>query len=228
MTQCNQKVGYFENRITKEKVPARCNTWGCEHCGEIKRKRLLDEVSYGGNIVQLAGKRWRFLTLTLSPQANQDSLSKYWNRFRATLYKHGYKPEFFKVTEFTEQGIRHLHILISIFIPWNLIKGAWYLATDKTSYIIFIKKTQVFSAAGYMAKYMTKDSVLSHNFRKYERRYTFSRGFPRMPKITTNGEWVFHLKPDNSHLLHDAHTHLTALINSVKSSGVEPNGTTNN
>lgn len=211
MTHCNRTIGYFENQHTGERVPARCNTWGCEHCGEIKKKRLLDDVSYGGGIIQTNGKRWRFLTLTLSPQADQDQLSKYWNRFRATIRKHGYRPDFFKVTEFTEAGVRHLHVIISVFIPWNLIKSAWYLATDKTSYIVFIKKSQVKSAAGYMAKYMTKQSVLSNLFRKYERRYTFSRSFPRLHVPGPVDEWRFILKPDNRQLLKDAMDYLTSV-----------------
>jgi guanylate kinase len=40
---------------------------------------------------------------------------KYWNRFRATIAKHGYKGfKFFWVKEFTLRGLRHLHIAINI------------------------------------------------------------------------------------------------------------------
>lgn len=198
---CRNPIGIFQNKLTGETVPASCRTWTCEDCGPMKVNQLLDDVSYGGAVIQASGRRWRFLTLTTGPGSDQDDFSLYWRRFRATIRKHGYRPEFFKVTEFTEKGRRHYHVLVSVFIPWGLIKWAWYCATDKTAYVVFIKKTQVKNAAGYMAKYMTKQSVMSHQFRKHERRYSFSMGFPRMPTAPPSEEWQFTYKPDNSEFL---------------------------
>jgi hypothetical protein len=122
------------------------------------------------------------MTLTLSTKVDGRQIDLFWQRFRSLLHKHGYRPQYFKVKEFTEKGQRHLHVLIDIFVPFNEIQYAWRLATEGTSFWVHIKKTQVRRAAGYMSKYLTKQTVLSSSFDKGEHRYSFSRKFPRMPK----------------------------------------------
>jgi hypothetical protein len=206
---CPNPIGYFENKATGQQVPARCKSPTCPHCGPIYKKRLLDDVHYGAGVIQANGHRWRMLTLTTSPRSDQGAMSKYFNRFRSILRKHGYTPEFFKVVEFTEKGLRHFHIMISVFVPWNFIQYAWYMATEKTAYYVKITKAQIRSAAGYMAKYMTKDSLLSKSFKKHERRYSFSRHFPRLPKVEAKEEWSFIYKPNNNNLLREMQERLT-------------------
>lgn len=201
--RCPNCGGYLRDHETGELIKLPCNRWTCPYCGEIKKYRLLDDIGHGGGVVQLAGRRWRFLTLTLSLHVDDRKIDLFWARFRATLAKHGYKPTYFKIKEFTEKNRRHIHALLDVFIPWNLIKHAWYEATEKTSYIVFIKKTQVKSAAGYMAKYLTKQTVQSESYDKGERRYSFSRDFPRAPrpvKIIQPGRYEYISPVEYMHL----------------------------
>lgn len=135
------------------------------------------------------------MTLTSSPESNQNSMGKYFARFRANLWKQGYRPQYFKVTEFTEMGRRHFHLLIDVFVPFNVIQAAWRAATDGTAYWVNIKKAQVRKAAAYMAKYMTKQTVFSEQFEPGEHRYSFSHKFPRLHYKEPDGEWEFRLAP---------------------------------
>lgn len=158
----------------------------------------MDDVQYGATIIQQNGHRWRFMTLTTSPDSDQTKVGTYFARFRATLAKHGYRPQYFKVTERTTAGLKHFHIIIDVFVPFNVIQAAWRAATDGTAYWVNIKKAQVKRAAGYLTKYMTKQTVFTDERAKGEHLYSFSRRFPRMPKPEPTGEWEFMLKPKNS------------------------------
>lgn len=178
-------IDHFEDDRLK-KLP--CHKWTCPYCGELKRKQLLDVIGFGGQVIQSKGRRWRFMTLTLSTKVDGRRIDLFWQRFRSLLHKHGYRPEYFKVKEFTKNGQRHLHVLIDVFVPFNFIQYAWRMATEGTSFWVHIKKAQIKSAAGYMAKYLTKQTVLSHQFEKGEHRYSFSRKFPRPAKEQKNKE----------------------------------------
>lgn len=185
---------YIRDLQTGEIIPINCNKWTCPYCGHIKKAKLLDNIAYGGAIIQANGRRWRFLTLTLSTRVDGRKIDLFWARFRANIHAWAKKtgqhtPQYFKIKEFTEKGQRHLHVLIDTFLPFNMIQYFWRMATDGTSYWVNIKKAQVKSAAGYMSKYMTKQTVLSDLFDKGERRYSFSYHFPRIPRpIKVKGE----------------------------------------
>lgn len=194
LKRCPHCGNYLLDTETGDIIPLSCKRWTCEYCGNIKKGHLLDDISYGGNIIQQNGYRWRFLTLTLSWRVDDRKIDLFWQRFRSLLAKHGYTPQYFKVKEFTIKGKRHLHVLISTFIPFNFIQYAWRQATEGTSYWVNIKKAQIKSAAGYMAKYLTKQTVQSDKFDKGERRYSFSKLFPRVPKepkTTEPGRYVY-------------------------------------
>lgn len=213
-THCPTPGGYIRNIETGELIPLPCNKLTCPYCGPIRKARLLDDIAYGGAIIQGQGRRWRFLTLTLSTKVDGRNIDDYWTHFRANLHdwrkKQGLKSpiQFFKVKEFTEKGQRHLHVLIDTFIPFNVIQHFWRLATNGTSFWVHIKKAQVKSAAGYMSKYMTKQTILSNQFDKGERRYSFSRNFPRLPRPVRDPEkakdWQFVSKVDRMYELLDA------------------------
>lgn len=84
-------------------------------------------------------------------------MGKYWHRFRMALKKAGYEFEYIWIKEFQENGKLHLHALIISFIPWGVIRYHWQLATEGTSYIVWIANAQVQYTAAYMSKYITKD-----------------------------------------------------------------------
>lgn len=219
-TCCHNSPGVFRHRKTGVRVRSKCNTWGCDYCGPIKVNRLLDDVAYGGAVIQDRGFRWRFMTLTSSPRTNARQA---FPRFRAILHKwrkkQGHKQaiQFFKVTEFTESGLRHFHLLIDTFVPFGVIQAAWRAATDGTAYWVNIKKAQVKQAAGYMAKYMTKQTVFSDKFDDGEHRYSFSQQFPRLPRPEPTGEWEFRLNPKTTSLIQTARVELAARADHRKS-----------
>jgi len=181
LTACPSPVGILTDDDGNE-IKVRCNKPSCPFCGRIYKKKFLDNVRFGTEQIQKLGKRWRFVTLTTSYLSDQSKFSKYWAKFRAILAKHGYGGfDFCKVTEINDNGLRHIHAMVSVFMPFNLIRYAWEMATEKTANRVNIKAVKLNSPAGYMAKYMTK-AVTSALFNKGERRYTFSRSFPRIPK----------------------------------------------
>jgi hypothetical protein len=162
-----------------------------------------------------AGCQFRGLTVTLGPDARNRDIGKYWHRFVMSLKKAGYHFDYLWVKEFQKNGKLHLHALITAFIPWNVIKYYWRMATDGTSYIVWIANAQVSFTAAYMAKYMTKD-MLTAPFRKGERRYSMSKGirsaWPKLNKAEDGIQYDFTYKPDDSRFLKAAHEELAARI----------------
>ncbi|MBA7591342.1 hypothetical protein ES708_33496 [subsurface metagenome] len=96
--------------------------------------------------------------------------------------------------EFTLAGKRHLHILISAYIPWRILRAGWSAATSGYSYIVDIRahKGKIRSLGGYMSKYITKSLVGVTTFMKRERRFMFSQwsGW-RVQKSVPQPGWVF-------------------------------------
>lgn len=128
---------------------------------------------------------------------------KYWARFRATLAKYGYRHyRYFWVKEFTKKGKLHLHIAISVYVPIWLIRHAWYYATEKTSWVVYIT-SRINNPAGYMMKYATKS--IDSKFRYRERRYGFSRIGFSPKKYVPDGKWTYrydtHLTAEMLHIV---------------------------
>ena len=200
MPGCPFPSGYFENKVTGQKIPARCNTWTCPHCGPIKKNKLLDRVTAGsarrhgeilvsqgleqfatGKVKVGGGYRLRFMTLPLSPQASRlMSITKdCWPKFRASAWEAGYKiTHYFWTREQTKAGAWHLHIVMNAYVPWQLIQKWWLNATDGRCRVVDIEaapeNTPIARMASYMAKYITKTVDVSE-YPKGVHRYGFSR-----------------------------------------------------
>lgn len=211
--KCPNPVGYFTIQGDYGKTvkhPAACKRWDCEVCGPRKLRRFLYCLNHAAKTIMGDGHRFRGLTLTLGPNAKNEDLGRYWHRFRMSLKKAGYNFQYIWVKEFQKNGKLHLHALITVFVPWNAIKYYWRLATDDTSYIVWIAKAQVRYTAAYMAKYITKD-LTTAPFRKGERRYGMSKGlreaWPLLKSSIEEHEkqqYEFIYKPDNSNILRKA------------------------
>lgn len=169
---CPNSPGYFRSPDGVV-VPAPCNSWSCGFCGPKRKFDLLARLEHGHNF---GGYRWRFLTLT-QQTGDPTNLLAAWARFRAYLAKRGYRFKFAWVKEFTASGKRHLHILVSAYIPWRIVRSGWLAATSGHSYIVDIRahKGKIRSLGGYMSKYVTKSLLGEQLFKKYERRFGFSR-----------------------------------------------------
>ncbi|HEY9758997.1 MAG TPA: hypothetical protein V6C97_27760, partial [Oculatellaceae cyanobacterium] len=145
------------------------------------------------------------------PKAHNRDMGKYLHRFFMAIRKAGYKFEYLWTKEFTKKGKLHVHAFITAFVPHGVIKHYWYLATDKTSYIVYIAQAEVRSTAAYMAKYMTKGAFNDEGFRPKERRYGMSKGFreawPELAHQIKEADaqvYEFFYKPDNTKKTHEA------------------------
>lgn len=65
-------------------------------------------------------------------------------------------------------------MIIDAYVPVKILKHLWYLATEKTAFIVDIRavRGKIHNTAAYMTKYMMK-AVSNHE--KGVRRYQFSR-----------------------------------------------------
>lgn len=88
-----------------------------------------------------------------------------------------------------------MHVILAnyVYMPWQKIKHAWYLATEKTSFHVDISAVEfeIHNVAGYCSKYITK-AIFKDKYRRKEKHYCFSRHkqFKRVP-YTKHGEWNF-------------------------------------
>lgn len=192
MGKCPTPVGYATKKMGEDigvKIPVNCKRWSCPHCGKVNKKRVLDRVAYGFHGFQWQPKRGvriRGMTLTelKDPDNDEaDKISVHFARLRANLAKKGYRPQYFRVTEFrpregdtseNPKQYRHYHVLMNAYIPQAVISNAWYEATNHTAYVVWVNASDIMKGAGYLSKYLTK-SMNDEHFGKHERRFSFSQ-----------------------------------------------------
>ena len=204
MKKCPQPVGFFEDQ-EGSRIPAACKSWKCPVCGPRKKARLLDRVNAGfqGMDFSKGGYRTRHVVLTENANCdNHKEITKHWARVRSALAKRGYRSyRYFWVKEFTKKGIRHLHVQVAgLRASRAELEEIWWAATEKTAYIVRAPSEELLSPAGYLSKYMTKDS-LADGFEKYERRYSCSRGFPPLDRFVPGKDFDFHYSPLDGYTL---------------------------
>lgn len=205
--KCETPNGIVVHKTTFEMRYIPCGKWTCPACGPRKKNVVLDRAKTGFFDLEVQkGHRARALTLTLGPDADNALMGRYFARFRAYLAKKRKdrkgrmrcfrRINYFWTKEFMQNGKQHLHVLIDVFIPVNIIRKAWTWATYGTSRIVHIASRggPVRNAAAYMTKYMTKELQQQHKFKKGEHRYGFSQyrdsPFRLKPKEKT-GEWEY-------------------------------------
>lgn len=188
-TKCPNPIGVVKNESDGTLFELGCGKWSCPHCSKIKKNRLLDRVRVG-----FSGHRVRHFVLTeLKGAGSKESdISLHWARLRASLAKYGFKGyKFFWTKEFAPlkgdmspnpKLYRHMHLMISTYIPKSLIERLWLRATEETAGIVRQRDHGfvVHNPAGYLAKYMSK-GFREAPFEKNERRYGLSRNaFPQL------------------------------------------------
>lgn len=171
---CPNSPGHFK-LVSGKIIPAKCQSWSCSFCAPGKKNRWLDRIARG---TQHGGYRWRMLTLT---QATSDTMPimHAWARWRRYMANDDWiHLKYVWVKEFTQAGKRHLHVLVNAYVPWSIIKKNWARATRGASYIIHIADKvsgEIRDKAAYMSKYISKNLEADYDWRKYERRFGFSR-----------------------------------------------------
>jgi predicted RNA-binding protein with RPS1 domain len=187
----NSEIAY-KIKDSKETIiklcPFRCHSYFCEHCFLIKRTRLRNKIQS-----VFKNGRWRFLTLTLDRKlySNEIAIQKmnyffnlFWKRFKDNNQRFSY----FKIVEFTKNGMIHLHILINKYLKINEIRDVWRSITGSFMvWIVDIKNKGMLSL--YLSKYLSKSSNKKHNEYFYlnkTRRYSYSQQLD-LPKDEPTG-----------------------------------------
>jgi hypothetical protein len=173
-----------------------CKRWVCAYCGPRKAwlyKQRIRELAESYGLI-------RFVTLTLDPRKIEGDavryLRKVFNKWRVSLLrKFKCTVTYIAILEFHKSGIPHLHILIDRFIPQAWISSSWSVLGGGG--IVDIRYVDVHRIAHYLAKYLTKELLMSAPLRS--RRVTTSRSIHLLDKKVSDTVWavdersIFHL-----------------------------------
>lgn len=164
-------TGYSPDHATEILYVVPCKTWACRTCAEVKIKRM-------ACIVRDSHPN-RLLTLTVNP-ALHVTRKESWDATRKEVpilirrlrQKFG-QVEYLRVTEVTQAGWPHYHLLVrSAYIPHAIVKKYWSQQTG--AYIVDLRQVkQTFSAYKYLVKYLSK----LHRIEWTARHVSMSRGF---------------------------------------------------
>ena len=151
----------FENQ-DGETAPYRCGSWDCYCCGYRMRMNLIEEIK---RVTSERPGMCRLLTLTLDPEkcpVRQDEQHKYiterWNALRTRLKREIGDFSYIWVREEQENGLPHLHAIVSRFLPQKVVSAAWSdLGGGEVVDIRKIDRTD--KAAHYVGKYLTKNAL---------------------------------------------------------------------
>jgi hypothetical protein len=178
--------GRLENG-TEKAVRGDCKTWDCAYCGPRKAWRYKQAICTVAEQHHLN----RLLTLTLDPRKIKGDPVRYlrrvFNKFRVYLLrKHGSSIKYIAILEFHKSGVPHLHILLDRFIAQRWISAAW--SSLGGGRIVDIRYVDVHRVSHYLAKYLTKELLMSAPARS--RRVTTARSIHLLEKKTSATLWV--------------------------------------
>ena len=174
-----------------------CQTWSCRYCAENKIKKL-------AAITMLAAPN-RLLTLTINPSLFL-SPKEAWEKTRKQvpvlirrLRKKFGEVEYLRVTEVTQRGWPHYHLLVrSGYLPHSVVKSYWNEQTG--AWIVDLRQVKkTFSAYKYLVKYLSK----LHDLQWTERHVSMSRGFA--PKTDKHHDDQLQLAETDFHQQHPAY-----------------------
>jgi hypothetical protein len=175
-----------QNKICYRRV--NCGSWTCSYCGPRKAKRAKRAIR---DLAETLGLCY-FLTLTIDPSHLREGedpikhLQVSFDKFRTYLRrKFGETPVYIRVVEFTQKGLPHYHILTDRYIEQQWISRTWNrLGGGK---IVWIRRARIRKIAHYLAKYLTKELLLSAP--KGTRRITTARAVKLFPKFHSEIVW---------------------------------------
>lgn len=179
--------------------PLRCRAWTCQHCGPLRRRRLIAEAIGGSPAI--------FLTLTLVTRPGDDparkarELTAALNKLRKRIMRHYRRKRlpWLWVLERHKSGQPHIHVLIrGGFIDWRWLRDQWHDLTGAT--VIDIRKiADQHRIAGYVAKYLGKEPAKFGTCKRYcktpdyELRERWKRKPARDPSLEISVYW--HITP---------------------------------
>jgi hypothetical protein len=156
----------------EERAPYRCGSWDCYCCGYKMRQNLIEEIQ---RITSERPEMCRMLTLTLDPanappdpDEQHQYITERWNALRTRLKREIGDFSYIWVREEQENGLPHLHALVSRFLPQGTVATAW--SDLGGGEIVDIRKIEhLDKAAHYVGKYLTKEALtgLPDGIRRY-------------------------------------------------------------
>lgn len=194
-------------------------SWSCERCAEVKKIALRNDLRQGIEAFWADGWHVTMYTVTSSLkmglQAWRDSWSKLTDSLKLWFHRQGIREiELVWVKEYGKMnGMRHVHGFLAYKpVPGKRVKvktikdrlmQLWSKATCGESYITKIKsllRRNGMKSVYYAVKYISKQESQARFARK-ERRYNFTRGWPRMPKNPGNQEWEAWIYPRGAEMV---------------------------
>jgi len=152
----------YENQEGDGTAPYRCGSWECYCCGYRMRMNLVEEIE---RVAKERPAMSRLLTLTLDPEnapigskAQHTYITKRWNALRTRLKREVGNFSYIWVREEQENGLPHLHIIVSRYLPQQKVSRAWSELGGGD--IVDIRAIDnVEKTAHYIGKYLTKDAL---------------------------------------------------------------------
>jgi hypothetical protein len=189
---CARYAGIYRMRTNQNPtgkhvfIPFRCGRSDCPICSHIKRRRL---------IRRLKSARWPdkvvMWTITTDPSILSSdealkSLSVRWHRVCRTLLRQYPDLKYFRVLEFTQSGLPHLHVLFDRYVDWHDFRRVlMHHCFGKVLHFTTIPKDSGFS---YLTKYLTKSIHQSPYMRQLHlRSWSASLHFIPMVKYFQDG-----------------------------------------
>lgn len=135
-------------------IPFRCGRSDCPLCARIKRGRLIRRLQAAPWPNKLY--MWTITTdpSVLSSDEALQSISRRWHRVCRTLYRHYPTLKYFRVLEFTQSGLPHLHVLFNQYVEWH--KFRQLLVRHCFGRVLHFKCLPREGAFSYLTKYLTK------------------------------------------------------------------------
>jgi len=174
-------------------APFRCGSWECYCCGYRMRQNLIEEIK---RVTSERPGMSRLLTLTLDPAEapeRQEDQHKYiterWNALRTRLKREIGGFSYSWVREEQENGLPHLHAIVSRYLPQEIVASAWSeLGGGEIVDIRKIERTD--KAAHYVGKYLTKNALsgLPDGIQRYNSSADITLDV-RGDKEESSGEW---------------------------------------
>lgn len=164
----------------------RCNSWNCETCAPLRRRKLQGMAR--------AGNPNMFMTLTTNPHTGQcafdraRAMTKGWHKLTAQIKrKLGIKSlEYIAVIEQTKRGEPHMHVLLrSKYIDQAWLSTAWENLTGAR--IVHIRRVDdPGRATAYVSKYMSKTPMRFGRGKRYFRSRLY---IPKAAKPADADKW---------------------------------------
>lgn len=141
-------------RVQYHLVPFRCGKPECEVCRNIKRKRIMrrmEAAEWPKRIVM-----WTITTdpKILSAAEALKTMNYRWHKLCRNLLRHYPHIKFFRVLEFTDSGLPHLHVMFNRRVEWRVLHQL--VQQQDFGTVLNFKELPRSVAFGYLLKYITK------------------------------------------------------------------------